>query len=377
MSPISLTASDLSGTTHADVVVTYRGGLVENQHCIHAAVVNSKGELEYAVGNPDRITLARSAAKPIQTLAILETGAAEQFGFDDADIALMSASHSSEHRHISRAQKMLEKVGATEAVLACGGHAALSAAVNRAWIKQDYQPTGICNNCSGKHAGMVAGAVALDVPVQDYYQPYHPMQQRVRKAVEEVSGLKGEGVQWAVDGCNLPAPALPLRNLALIYAKLAEARGPYDEASDGDQTPMRTFLNKRERHLSRIHESMSTHADMIGGQGRFCTKLMETYKGLLVGKLGADGCYGVAVRASSPADDGKYGGVGIAVKVEDGNIDILYSAVIEILERLDVGTDDMRRQLDKFHHLSVKNTAGVITGAIRHAFEVRLVEQLS
>lgn len=360
-----------------DVVITDRGGIVENRHRIHAAIVDPEGNLQYAVGDPDRVTLARSAAKPIQALAILETGAADRFHFDDADIALMCASHSSEPPHIARAQQMLKRAGSKENDLACGGHPALSAEVNRAWIEQRYKPTGICNNCSGKHAGMIAGAICLGGTVSGYHEGWHPMQLRIKQAVEEMSGLSEDEVQWAVDGCNLPAPAMPLRNLALTYARLAEARGGMPENSNGYEPSLSDISSaRRKHHLARIHKSMATHPDMVGGTGRFCTGLMRAYKGTLVGKLGADGCYGIAVRA--PPDSSSQSGlgrnaIGIAVKVEDGNIEILYSAVMGILEQLNIGTKEMRQQLAGFHHPNIVNTAGVVTGGFKHRFEVRRI----
>ncbi|KAF2821382.1 L-asparaginase II protein [Ophiobolus disseminans] len=339
-----------------DVLITDRGGVVESKYRIHAAVVDSQGNLQYAVGNPSRMTLARSATKPFQTLAILQTGAAERFSYDDADVALMCASHSSEPRHIARSQEMLKKAALREEDMACGGHVPLSAVVNRAWIKKDFTPTAICNNCSGKHVGMMAGALCMDSTVEDYYKPGHPMQQRVMRAVEEISGLRQHEVHWTIDGCNLPTPAMPLCDLALMYAKLAEACD--DEAADDNQV-----------HLARVHQSMSSYPEMVGGEGRFCTTLMQAYGGMLVGKLGADGCYGIAVRASDEAR-----AVGIAVKVEDGNIEILYAAVMEILDKLNFGTKEMRMALDHFHHLKIVNTAGVVTGGVTHHFKLRKVQ---
>lgn len=274
----------------------------------------------------------------------------------------MSASHSSEPRHIARSQAMLRTIGAKEEDLVCGGHPALSAAVNRAWIKEDYIPSAICSNCSGKHAGMIAGALCLDAPIRGYHEPDHPMQLRVKRAMEEVSGLKEDEVLWAVDGCNLPTPAMPLKNMALIYARLAGAR----EGSGKDE-------HSNETYLRRIHDAMARYPEMVGGEGRFCTRLMGAYDGLLVGKLGADGCYGVAVRAETGLCGDE--AIGIAVKVEDGNIDILYSAVVEILEYLNVGTKAMRQKLDGFCRPTIINTAGVVTGGVEHNFKLRKVEK--
>ncbi|KAH8671222.1 L-asparaginase II [Xylariales sp. PMI_506] len=348
-----------------DCVVTDRGGIIENRHLVHAAVVDSQGRLLYAVGNPSRITLARSAAKPAQVLAILETGSFDRFEFDDADLALMCASHNSEDRHLHRTRTMLSKVGAWESDLKCGGHVALSESVNRAWIKSDFIPGGACNNCSGKHVGMIAGAKALGAPIEDYHSPQHPMQIKVREVVESVAVPvdRAEVVQWGLDGCNLPAPAFALEYLAQMYAAFAHAA---DVA--GDAAPERT------KHMARIFHAMHNYPELVGGEGRYCTELMRNFKGLLVGKLGADGCYGVSIRSSEQTRKlGAAGGLGIAVKIEDGSIEILYAVVSEILEQLQIGTKEMRDKLGCFHHLKRLNTMNVVTGEVTLAFNVREV----
>jgi L-asparaginase II len=150
---------------------TYRGEAIENTHIAHVAVVDARGRLLYAFGDPTRLTLARSAAKPAQALAVLETGALERFGFEEADLALMCGSHNSEERHIERARQMIAKAHASEADLRCGGHPPISDAVYRSWIKRDFTPGAVCSNCSGKHAGMLAGAQAIGAAVQDYHRP--------------------------------------------------------------------------------------------------------------------------------------------------------------------------------------------------------------
>lgn len=351
-----------------DYVSTDRGGIIENRHHIHAAIVDATGKLLFAVGNPNRVTLARSAAKPFQALAIFETGAPGKYGFDDADVALMCASHSSEPRHISRAQDMLRRTGVHEDVLVCGGHPALNATANKAWIKADYTPTQICSNCSGKHVAMITGALSLGASVEDYHESGNPMQQRVKQVVQEMSGLGDRQVQWAIDGCNLPSPALPLGNLAFMFATFADAQGGSGRSG-------------REQYLSRIFTCMSKYPDMVGGTGRFCTALMETYDGALVGKIGADGCYGIGIRALSDSssdilpDFDRQSAIGIAVKVEDGSLDMLQAAVVEILKQLNVGSENVRKKLEGFHFPKMRNTAGVVTGGVSHEFKVRRVER--
>lgn len=347
-----------------DYVVTDRAGVIENRHAVHAAIVDANGRLLYSVGDPLRVTLARSAAKPAQALAIVQTGALEKFNLDDADLALMCASHNSEKRHISRARNILDKIGAHEEDLQCGGHVPISKEVNRAWIKADFTPTAICSNCSGKHAGMIAGTKALGADVETYHLPTNLMQTKVREAVDQVCGL-GEGEsKWGLDGCNLPAPAFPLHRLACMYAIFA-AGASRDNADSTDSMT---------RSLSRIFNAMSRHPELVAGEERFCTILMTAFEGLLIGKLGADGCYGIGVKESEQTKKlGSNGALGIAVKIEDGNIDILYSAVAEILEQLEIGEPRMRQSLAQFRTQKVKNTVGVVTGHVLPQFKLRPV----
>ncbi|KAJ5289767.1 uncharacterized protein N7443_010020 [Penicillium atrosanguineum] len=345
-----------------DYVVTDRAGVIENRHALHAAIVDGNGRLLYSVGDPSRVTLARSATKPAQALAIIETGALEKFNLDDADLALICASHSSEERHILRARNILDKVGAHEEDLRCGGHAPVSREVNRAWIKADFTPSAICSNCSGKHAGMIAGTKALGADVQTYHLPTNLMQCKVREAVDQVCRL-GEGESmWGLDGCNLPTPAFPLHRLACMYAVFAAG-------ASGDSTDSKDSTT---RSLSRIFNAMSRYPELVAGDERFCTILMTAFEGLLIGKLGADGCYGIGVKESEQTKKlGSNGALGIAVKVEDGNIDILYLAVAEILEQLGIGEPRMRQSLAQFHTHEIKNTVGIVTGHVSPQFKLR------
>ncbi|OJD29999.1 asparaginase [Diplodia corticola] len=389
-------ATTPSSPTPSDFVLTDRGGIIENRHAVHAAIVSSspttttptpaappnRPSLLYSLGNPHRPTLIRSAAKPAQALAILSTGCFRTCAYTPADLALICASHSSEPRHLSRAAAMLARAGPEllESDLRCGGHPALlNAAVDRAWIKSDFVPGPLCNNCSGKHVGMLAGALALGADPAAYHLLESPMQERVREAVEATCGLRAEDVRWAVDGCNLPAPAVPLDALAGMYAAFAAAR---DAAGDGDGGAGGGADSggglgargdaERRADMARVFDAMAAYPEMVGGEGRFCTVLMEAFGGMLIGKVGADGCYGVGVRASEQTRRlGAEGALGIAVKIEDGSVEIVYAVVAEILEQLQIGTPEMREKLAAFHHLKRLNTAQVVTGKVSMPFKVR------
>lgn len=343
-----------------DCVIATRGDVTENTHQVHAAVVDSTGRLLYAVGNASRVTLMRSAAKPAQALAILNTGCFEQCGFDEADLALMCASHNSEQRHVDRARSMLAKAGVTEGDLNCGGHPSISSKVNRSWIRADFEPTAINNNCSGKHAGMLAGSKALGGATKTYHLPDNPMQAEVKRAVEQLADLDPASVLWSIDGYNLPAPAVPLQSMAEVYAKFATAA----DTDDKDD-------NKTAR-MSQIFHAMSKYPEMVAGEDRFCTTLMRHFQGKLIGKVGADGCYGIGIRASEQTRRlGSAGAIGIAIKIEDGNLDVLYSVAAEILARIHIEEYSKMQDLRRFHHLSRLNTANEQVGCCYHAYSLR------
>ncbi|KAM0263125.1 hypothetical protein ACHAPA_008958 [Fusarium lateritium] len=344
-----------------DCVVTDRGGIIENTHGVHVAVTDTEGNILYSVGNPSRVTHVRSAAKPVQAVAIIETGAVDKFEFDETDLALMCASHNSEEFHVSRARNMLSKIKAEEDDLRCGGHPAVSEDVNRSWIRAGFEPTSIYSNCSGKHVAMMAGAEALGADVVDYHGPDHPMQLAVKKVTEDLS-LDPKQIEWGIDGCNLPAPAYPLFHLARTYAIFAAA-------ADSASTSQRT------RNFARVFNAMAHHPEQVGGTGRFCTILMQSYKGQLIGKIGADACYGVGVREGEDTRRlGAKGALGISAKVEDGNIEILYAVVAEILDQLDIGTREQRDKLESFWHLKRRNTMNVVTGQVTFNFKLRPVK---
>lgn len=356
--------------------VSYRGAAIENRHLAHIAVVDAGGRLLYGFGDPERITLARSAAKPAQAAAIVDTGALEHFGFDEADLALMCASHSSEQRHIERTRNMLARLHADESALRCGPHPSLSEAVQRDWIRHDFVPSPACSNCSGKHVGMLAGAMLLGGDAADYHEAGHPMQQHVRRTLAALCELPPEQVLWGIDGCNLPTPAFALDRLARLYARLADAADASD-ASDASDAAAETSAGSRPGSrpgptLARIFHAMTRHPELVAGEGRYCTELMRAFEGSLVGKLGADGCYGIGVRASARTRElGADGALGIAVKIEDGRVDMLYMIVSEVLERLRIGSQAQRERLAAFHQPPLRNTRGVEVGHRSFPFELR------
>lgn len=335
-----------------DVVRVYRGEWLESTHRIHAAVVETSGKLLWHLGDPFRPTFARSAMKPVQALPVVTTGAAERFGFEAADLALCCASHNGEEQHRQRVASMLERAGLTEESLECGIHPPRDRETYHDLIRKGEPLTPIFSNCSGKHTGMVATAVHLGEDPAGYSHPEHPVQQRILKEVATFTGVPEEKIMYGVDGCGVPAHRLTLDRLASIYAQLA--------------TPSTVENPDRRRAVEQITEAMVCHPEMVGGQGRYCTDLMQAFNGRLVGKLGAEAVYCISDREQ---------GLGIAVKVEDGAERALYEAVNEVLRQLGIGkeTGELDR-LSGYTRPEVKCMNGHTVGRIESLFTLRAGE---
>lgn len=322
-----------------------RGALVESVHYAHAAVADAAGIVLYAAGDADRVTFLRSSAKPLQALAMVESGAAADFGLTDREIAVTCASHYGEPFHVEAVQSILRKIGLDEEALACGTHPPTHAPSAAALIRAGEPPRKIHNNCSGKHASMLALCQHAGWPVADYTAPEHPVQQRLRQVVAAVSGMSPDDVYVAVDGCNAPVFALPLRRIARAFAVL----GRPDGRSAG-------LSAARAAALRRISRAMRAHPEMVSGTGGFTTDLMRVAGNNIVSKSGAEALFCAGALAE---------GWGIAVKIEDGDARAHPALAPQLLAALGVISLKQRDRLRALHPPSVHNTAGVAVGEVR------------
>ena len=324
-----------------------RGALVESVHRAHAAVVDTAGRVLHAAGDPERVTFLRSSAKPLQALAMVESGAAERFGFTDREIAVMCASHSGEPFHVAAVQSILRKIGLDEGALACGIHAPSHAPSAETLIRAGEAPRKIHNNCSGKHASMLTLSQHCGWYVDGYTEPGHPAQVRLRSVLAEMAGMAPDDVYVAVDGCNAPVFAIPLSRIARAFALLAQPTNVPPE---------------REAALKRISSAMRAHPEMVDGTGGFTTNLMRVAGDNIVSKSGAEALFCAGALAQ---------GWGIAAKIEDGTARAHPVLVPELLAELRVITADQRDRLRRLHAPEVYNTAGVAVGEMRPRITLR------
>lgn len=324
-----------------------RGDLVESLHHGDIAVVNEAGELLYSVGDPERVSYIRSAAKPAQALPIVESGAADHYRLSDRELAVMCASHNAEAIHTETVLGILRKIGLSEAALQCGVHAPYDAEANEQLILAGRKPSPVHSNCSGKHSGMLTLAQHMGWPVEGYFRPDHPVQKAAKAAVAAMAGYPEDKIVIGTDGCGVPVFGMPVRNMAVIFAQLAK--------------PVRQPAVRQEA-CRRIVRAMTGEPQMVAGRNRFNTDLLRAARGKIVAKSGAEGVFCVGVVGE---------GIGIAVKVDDGSSRAHPVVVTSILKQLGYLDADAERELAKYLQPEVRNHRNEVVGRIVPAFTLR------
>ncbi len=321
-----------------------RGGVVESSHTVHAAVVDREGRLVARAGDPDLVTFWRSAAKPFQAVPLVTDGVVERFKISTAELALCCASHSSEPEQVVLVRDLLAKIGCSERDLLCGAHPPLSERVAQDYATRGVRLTAVYSNCSGKHAGMLALARHHGWPTEFYTRPEHPVQQRLLSEMAEWSGVERARIGTATDGCGVVCYAMPLRHMALAYARLAIADFGLRIADSKGGGQIRN-------PQSAIVECMLRHPELIAGEGRPCTDMMRAHPGRVVVKVGAEGVYcGLLTQE----------GHGVALKVEDGHTVAAALAMAAVLAEL-----GLRPQPPALVSHPTVNTRGETVGELR------------
>jgi L-asparaginase II len=340
----------------AELVEVWRGPIVESRHRGHLIAVDPFDQAVAELGAAATVTFLRSSGKPFQTLPVVASGAADAFGFTEQEIAIACGSHNGEQIHVETVQSMLDKIGLDETALKCGAHEPYSVDVARELIRTGQAPTPIQNNCSGKHAAMLALAKHLGAPVETYDHLENPVQQKILQIVAEFSDIPTKDIVIGTDGCGVPVFAISVRAMALMYARLIN---PAPEMSVDVQAA-----------CGRIVRAMINYPVMIGGtKDRLDTELIRAGRGRFISKIGAEGVYTVGVLPSEKWPNG----LGVALKVEDGDDRRARPpAVIDALRQLDVLTEDDLKTLQKYSRAVIINRRGDEVGEARAAFTLEI-----
>jgi L-asparaginase II len=322
------------------VIEVTRGPVVESRHEGAAAVVKPDGSVVGAWGDIDLPILPRSANKPIQALAFVESGAVERFGLGNEHIALACASHSGEKRHVETVRAWLQHVGLSEADLECGTHPPRLQGTIEELAREGKTATPAFNNCSGKHSGFLTTAVQYGEPTRGYIKYDHPVQRRLRAVMTDLCGLDADTFPYGTDGCGIPSLATPISTLARAMANMAE--------------PSR-LSNKHAEAATRIRSAMNAEPFMMAGTGRFCTRINQALPDVAQIKTGAEGVFCAMLPTL---------GLGIAIKIWDGAARAAEVAMATLLNHLGVLPPDQR---DQILHPPVRNVVGLLVGEMRPA----------
>ncbi|MFV2099648.1 asparaginase [Micromonospora sp. LOL_024] len=285
------------GVPLAEVV---RSDFVEGVHRGSVVVLDAAGGTLVAAGDVTSAIFPRSSNKPMQAVGMLRAGLPLT---EPADLALVAASHAGEEFHLSRVAGLLIGAGLDGDALHCPPDLPAGEEARMAVLRAGGGPSRIQMNCSGKHAGMVLTCRSAGWPMDGYWRPEHPLQQRLRDTVEEFTGE--EAVAVGVDGCGAPVLSASLSGLAAAYLRLVVA----------EADPM----------TSAVADAMRAHPEIIGGTQADDTRLMRGVPNLLA-KVGAEG----VIAAALP-------GVGaVALKIDDGASRARMPVLVSALRRLGV-----------------------------------------
>ncbi len=332
--------------TNPVLAVQTRGSFVENRHRGAFVVCDSSGGVVAAAGDVARPVFPRSAIKSIQALAIFTSGADQQFDLTDEELALACASHHGEDVHITGVRSFLEHVGLGAQDLECGAHQPSNAAAREALRAEGRGPSPLHNNCSGKHAGMLAVARALGAQTAGYVEREHPAQREVRRLIETVIGEPLSVDRCGTDGCSIPTWAAPLMAFARGFARMATGELP------GELGPA----------AKRVVDAATSHPLLVAGTGHFDTLVMETFGGRVMQKGGAEGVQCGAIRDK---------GWGYALKVDDGEMSASLTIAAELLLALAEPNDVQRKVLGSFTTQTIRNVRNLDVGEMRGTAELR------
>jgi len=343
---ITTSVPETAFASDVPLVAAKRGNHVETVHRGTIAVCTPDGRVIVGAGDVEQRTYPRSSAKPFQAMALITTGAAESLGLSERDIAIACASHGGEPEHVEAVQGLLANAGLAPDRLRCGIHAPMDAAAARRLSEAGVAPTVLHNNCSGKHAGMLAACKVMGWPLDSYLELSHPLQQLNLETVAAFCGLESGQIDLGTDGCGVPTFYLPIRGIATAFARLATGQGVSNELAEAAR---------------RIREAMMAHPFLIAGTRRFDTELMSATSGRIVSKGGAQGCQGIGLVSE---------GIGLGMKISDGSSVPVGMAAVLVLKSVANLNDNAWSALDRYERADLKNHAGTVVGSLEPVFSI-------
>ena len=323
------------------LVEVTRGAVVESAHRGALSVFDADGKPVWEIGDTARPVFPRSAVKAIQALPLVESGAADAYGFGDRELALACASHSGEPEHVELATAMLAKAGLDKAALECGAHWPSNHDATIALARAGNTPNTLHNNCSGKHSGFLCTCVHGGIPHAGYVKAGHALQEMVRDAMQSVTGAAHDVDHCGTDGCSIPTYAVPLKSFALGFARMATGRG---------------FGPERAKAAKRLLSACMAEPFLVAGTGKADLALMQAAPGRIFVKTGAEGVYCAALPEL---------GLGIALKCDDGAGRAAEVIIAAVLAKLVKADEALATKLMQLAQPPVESRVGAKVGTLR------------
>jgi L-asparaginase II len=308
-------APELEASSGANPVLlrVLRGDHAESRHRGCWVLADGSGQVLASGGAVHDPVYVRSTIKSLQAMPLIESGAADRFAFDSADLALALASHDGEAMHTERVARTLARLECSSGDLLCGAHPPTSREAREDLRRRGETPSALHNNCSGKHAGFLALSRHLGEVPRAYLDPAGEVQQRVRRAVTETTGVEERQLTQAVDGCSAPPFRMPLVDLATAFARVSDPEGS------------RAFSPERRTACERMLAAAGAHPELVAGtKKRLCTDLLRASAGRLFPKIGGESVYVVGIRGAGRA---------LALKIDDGTQRALAPVILALLEK--------------------------------------------
>jgi L-asparaginase II len=317
-----------------------RANVLESFHRGTICVVNENNEVIFSKGKVEQVCYPRSAMKFIQVLPLIALGGLEKFGFTMQEIAIMCGSHNAETEHIATVESILSKIGLNRNDLFCGPQYPSSKKETNALIKLDKKPEHIHNNCSGKHAGMLALCILIGTPITDYINPNHAIQQLILNYIEKIYEYPKYKMVTALDGCSAPIYSIPVINQAIGFKNLV---------SNNFDLPLANSCKI-------VIEAVAKYPFMVAGSKRYCTDMMQICAPKIIGKTGAEGIFCMSLPAHK---------IGVCIKIDDGKMLPQYNVAQAFIKATKLFSNEDLKPLNYYLKANLTNFNKFVVGEIK------------
>lgn len=312
-------------------------------HYGYICIVDENSRVLYQAGDCEDLVFYRSASKPIQALPVFKYGLHKEFGIEERESVVMSASHVGGPDHVAAVESILYKSGFIEDVLCMNPTFPAEVTSNEDRIRQGIAPRKVYHNCSGKHAGLLLVQKYLGGVPEDYWKVDTPVFQEVVEVMQTMA--ETDTLKIGVDGCGVPVFAAGMKNIAISYKNLA--------------CPDKVREEDLQRAVIENTTNIMHHPDMIRGKGYLCSMMNEDPN--IIAKGGANGVYGIGLKKQR---------LGIALKFVDGTESAWAFMIQEILRGLGALTSEHEERLAGLHPRYFVNDNDRIVGERRSEVQI-------